>query len=98
MAKSSTLFPKLDLPVQPPFALMEAKPVDDIPDGPEWFYEPKWDGFRVLAFRDGGTVALQSKSGQPLHRYFPELVEGLRALPAKRFVLDGEIVIFAGGK
>lgn len=98
MTKSSTLFPKLNLPVQPPFALMEAKSVENIPDGPQWLYEPKWDGFRVLAFRDGEMVALQSKSGQPLHRYFPELVEGLRAVPAKRFVIDGEIVIFAGRK
>lgn len=75
---------------------MEAKPVDEIPPGPGWQYEPKWDGFRCLAFRCGDQVLLQSKAGQPLGRYFPELVEALRRLPASRFVLDGEIVIFSG--
>ena len=72
---------------------MEAKSVDTIPTGPNWQYEPKWDGFRCIAFRDGDKLELRSKSGQPLTRYFPELVEALRALPAKRFVLDGEIVV-----
>jgi len=70
--------------------------VDVVPTGPEWQYEPKWDGFRCLAFRDGDTVALQSKSGEPLERYFPEMVEALRAVKAPRFVLDGEIVIAKG--
>ncbi|HEU5311360.1 MAG TPA: ATP-dependent DNA ligase, partial [Candidatus Eisenbacteria bacterium] len=69
---------------------MEAKSVDTIPAGPEWQYEPKWDGFRCLAFRDGQRVELQSKSGQPLGRYFPELVEALLALPASKFVPDAE--------
>ena len=54
---------------------MEARTVEDIPEGDEWAYEPKWDGFRCLAFRDGQTIQMQSKSGQPLERYFPELVE-----------------------
>jgi ATP-dependent DNA ligase len=72
---------------------MEADPAKEIPTGPEWQYEPKWDGFRCIAFRDGDEVELQSKSGQPLARYFPELVEALKAVPPKRFVLDGEIVI-----
>src|SRR3712207_5861449 len=62
-----------------------------------WLYEPKWDGFRCLAFRQGDTVALQSKSGQPLDRYFPEMVEAFRGLPLKTFVLDGEIVILRDG-
>ena len=75
---------------------MEALSVDAIPEGKEWLYEPKWDGFRGLAFRDDKRVELQSKSGQPLTRYFPEVVEALRSLKAKRFVLDGEIVIPAG--
>jgi ATP-dependent DNA ligase len=75
---------------------MEALLVDEIPTGREWQYEPKWDGFRCLAFRDGDSVALQSKSGQPLARYFPELVEALRALAPERFVVDGEIVIPVG--
>jgi ATP-dependent DNA ligase len=75
---------------------MEALLVDAIPAGGEWQYEPKWDGFRCLAFRDGDAVELQSKSGQPLARYFPELVEDLRRLSPERFVLDGEIVIPVG--
>jgi ATP-dependent DNA ligase len=86
-------FPPIDLPIQPPFPPMEAKLVERIPEAPGWAYEPKWDGFRCLAFRSRDTVVLQSKSGQPLGRYFPELVEALRALPPRRFVLDGEIVI-----
>lgn len=84
------------LPIKPPFEPMEARLVDVIPAGEGWQYEPKWDGFRCLAFRDGGKVELQSKSGQPLARYFPELVEALLALKAQRFVLDGEIVIPVG--
>ena len=75
---------------------MEALSVDSIPEGEEWQYEPKWDGFRCLAFRDGGTIELQSKSEQPLARYFPELVKALAALKARRFVIDGEIAIPAG--
>jgi ATP-dependent DNA ligase len=72
---------------------MEALSVDEIPTGAEWQYEPKWDGFRCLVFRDGNTVTLQSKSGKPLTRYFPDVVEGARALKTKSFVLDGEIVV-----
>ena len=86
----------MPLPFRPPLPPMEALSVSDIPVGPEWQYEPKWDGFRCLIFRDGDTVELQSKSGQPLARYFPEMVEAARALPAKTFVLDGEIVIPEG--
>src|SRR5207249_315028 len=70
-------FPKLRLPLQPPFAIMEARSTSEIPDEPYWLYEPKWDGFRCLAFRHRDTVALQSKAGQPLTRYFPELVAAL---------------------
>lgn len=91
-------FPKLSLPIQPPFPPMEAKLVDEIPSGPRWQYEPKWDGFRCLVFRDGDEVVLQSKAGQPLGRYFPELVEAVRALKPNRFVLDGEIVIELEGR
>ncbi len=61
---------------------MEAKSVDTIPSGPEWQYEPKWDGFRCLVFRDGDRVELQSKSGQLLTRYFPEIVDAARKLKA----------------
>src|SRR4051812_20951967 len=84
------------LALRPPFAPMEARSVDEIPAGPEWQYEPKWDGFRCLVFRDGGKIELQSKSGQPLTRYFPDLVGALRALKAKKFVLDAEIVVPEG--
>jgi ATP-dependent DNA ligase len=72
---------------------MEARSASRLPAGEEWLFEPKWDGFRCLAFRKGKTVVLQSKHSQPLGRYFPELVEAFQALPWPAFVLDGEIVI-----
>jgi len=81
------------MPLKPPIPPMEATSVDAIPVGPEWQYEPKWDGFRCLVFRDGDTVELQSKAGKPLTRYFPDVVASAKALPAKEFVLDGEIVV-----
>jgi ATP-dependent DNA ligase len=90
-------FPPIDLGLRPPYPPMEAQAVSEIPDGDGWLYEPKWDGFRCVAFRSGNDVALQSKSGQPLGRYFPELVAALRALPLERVVFDGEIVIFTEG-
>ena len=76
---------------------MEARLVEDIPSGPDWQYEPKWDGFRCIAFRDAENVYLQSKAGQPLARYFPDIVEALAKLPAKNFVLDGELAIPVNG-
>lgn len=72
---------------------MEARSIDEIPVGDEWQYEPKWDGFRCIAFRDGEKVFLQSKAGQPLARYFPDIVKAVEQIPAKRFVLDGELAI-----
>jgi ATP-dependent DNA ligase len=75
---------------------MEAQSADKLPSGSQWRYEPKWDGFRCLAFRDGRRVELRSKSGQPLSRYFPEIDSALLSLGARRFVLDGELVIPAG--
>jgi ATP-dependent DNA ligase len=86
----------LKLPIKPPFAPMEALSCETIPTGEGWQYEPKWDGFRCVAFRDGNNVFLQSKNGLPLGRYFPEVVEHLRAIGAKRFVLDGELVVRDG--
>ena len=77
---------------------MEARSVDAIPTGEGWQYEPKFDGFRCLAFRRGKEVYLQSKSGQPLARYFPDVAAALLQLPAKRFVLDGELVIDVDGR
>jgi ATP-dependent DNA ligase len=77
---------------------MEAESTATLPDGGGWQYEPKWDGFRCLAFRDGDRVRLQSKAGKPLERYFPDVVESLASLRAARFVLDGEIVIPVDGR
>ncbi|HEV2748367.1 MAG TPA: ATP-dependent DNA ligase [Allosphingosinicella sp.] len=85
------------LSVKPGLAPMEAKLVEDLPGGEAWRYEPKWDGFRCLVFRDGGDVELQSKSGKPLGRYFPEMVAAVAGLGADRFVLDGELIIPIGG-
>jgi ATP-dependent DNA ligase len=76
---------------------MEARTASQLPDSGKWLYEPKWDGFRGVAFRKEDSVLIQSKAGQPLGRYFPELVDALRGLPAKQFVLDGEIVILSDG-
>lgn len=76
---------------------MEAKRAEALPEGPAWQFEPKWDGFRCLAFRRGPEVELQAKSGKPLGRYFPDVVELLAGLPAERFVLDGELAIPVGG-
>jgi ATP-dependent DNA ligase len=77
---------------------MEARRVDRIPEGGKWQFEPKWDGFRAIVFRDGDDVAIQSKAGQPLARYFPEVVDAFLALRAKQFVIDGEIVVPVGGR
>jgi ATP-dependent DNA ligase len=90
-------FPSIDLPIRPPFAPMEARNAARLPESGEWIYEPKWDGFRGLAFRKGDEVLLQSKAGQPLGRYFPELIAALRGLPQAQFVLDGEIAILSEG-
>ncbi|PYJ08684.1 MAG: ATP-dependent DNA ligase [Verrucomicrobia bacterium] len=86
----------MPLPLKTPLPPMEARSVDEIPIGDDWQYEPKWDGFRCLAFREGKDVFLQSKAGQPLARYFPDVVAQLQVLKAKRFVLDGELVIPVG--
>ena len=90
-------FPDIGLPIKPPFPPMEARNAARLPESGDWMYEPKWDGFRGLAFRKENEVLLQSKAGQPLGRYFPELIEALLKLPQKQFVLDGEIVILSGG-
>lgn len=75
---------------------MEARSVETIPVGPQWQYEPKWDGFRCLLMRSGGQVALLSKSGQPLARYFPDIVAAAKAVGATEFILDGELVVQTG--
>ena len=86
----------MTLPLTQPYPPMDAISVDTIPEGSGWQYEPKWDGFRCLVFRDGGAVELQSKSAQSLTRYFPELAAAVAAIKAKQFVLDGEIVVPRG--
>ena len=83
----------MNLPVNPPVLPMLAKRVGELPPGEEWIFEPKWDGFRTLVFRDGDDVFIQSRDGKPLNRYFPELVDHLKAQLPERCVLDGEIVI-----
>ena len=82
----------VDLPLLPPIAPQLARSREALPEGPEWSYEPKWDGFRAIAFVDGGETYLQSRNGRPLSRYFPEV-----AFPAGRYVLDGELVILGDG-
>src|SRR5690606_6458010 len=81
-----------------PYPPMEAESVDQLPSGPGWQYEPKWDGFRCLVFRDGDEVRIQSKAGKPLGRYFPDMIEAALALGARRWVLDGEIVVPVDGR
>jgi ATP-dependent DNA ligase len=83
----------MSLPLTRTYAPMEALLVGELPVGPGWQYEPKWDGFRCLAFKDGDRIDVMSKAGKPLARYFPDVVELLREIDAPRFVLDGEIVI-----
>ena len=84
---------KSDFPLPLDTAPMEAKAAEGLPDDKGlWLYEPKWDGFRCLAFKQGNAVDLRAKSGKPLGRYFPELVATLQQLSAPRFVVDGEIV------
>ena len=81
------------LPLAPPLGPQLARPAKAVPTEPGWSYEPKWDGFRALAFVDGDDVFLQSRNGRPLGRYFPEL-----AFPPGRYVLDGEIVVFGADR
>ena len=87
----------MPLPLPATYPPMEAESVAAIPEGTEWQYEPKWDGFRCLAFCDAEQIDLRSKSGQPLGRYFPDIVAALLRAAPQRFVLDGEIVILVDG-
>jgi ATP-dependent DNA ligase len=87
----------MDLPFQPPILPMLAKRVDKLPGGPDWIYEPKWDGFRTIVFRDSDKLLIQSRDEKPLNRYFPELLDPLMAQLPKKCVLDGEIVISTRG-
>src|SRR5580704_11527083 len=83
----------MELPVNPPLLPMLAKRVDELPPGEDWIFEPKWDGFRALIFRDRDEILIQSRDEKPLNRYFPEVVHTLLAQLPSRCALDGEIVI-----
>src|ERR1700753_1110483 len=82
----------MDLPVNPPIAPMLAKSVADIPEGP-FSFEPKWDGFRAIVFRDGDEIEIGSRNERPMTRYFPELVQAFLTELPERCVVDGEIVL-----
>jgi ATP-dependent DNA ligase len=85
------------LPFAPPLAPMLSRAADALPGGEGWQFEPKWDGFRTLVFRDGDEIVLQSRDGKPMNRYFPELAAPLAATLPERCVVDGEIVIVGAG-
>lgn len=83
----------MSLPLEPPLKPQLAKSRRDLPEGEDWRYEPKWDGFRTIIFRDGDEVQLQSRNGKPMNRYFPDIVEQVLALPGERLVIDGEMIV-----
>jgi ATP-dependent DNA ligase len=85
------------LPLKPPIKPQLARPAKELPDGAEWRYEPKWDGFRTIVFRDGDDVYLQSRNGKPMNRYFPEIPGQVTQLAADRIVLDGELMVVVDG-
>jgi ATP-dependent DNA ligase len=85
------------LPLKSPVKPQLARPAKDLPDGDGWRFEPKWDGFRMIVFRDGDDVNLQSRNGRPMNRYFPEVVEQVLSLPGQRLVLDGEVIVEVDG-
>ena len=85
------------LPLRSPIKPQLARSAKDLPEGEGWCYEPKWDGFRTIVFRDGADVELQSRGGKPMNRYFPDVVEQLSAMPVDRAVLDGEMIVVVDG-
>src|SRR5215813_3478271 len=87
----------MELPVNPPVLPMLAKRVSELPSGDTWIFEPKWDGFRALVFRDGDELLIQSRDTKSLNRYFPELVAELSKQLPPRCVLDAEIVVAKAG-
>jgi ATP-dependent DNA ligase len=87
----------VSLPLKPPVKPQLARPAKELPSNGDWRFEPKWDGFRTVVFRDGDDVQLQSRNGRPMNRYFPEVVEQVLELPGERLVLDGELVIEVDG-
>src|SRR4051794_3525120 len=87
----------MSLPLKPPIQPQLARAAKELPSGDGWRYEPKWDGFRTVVFRDGDDVHLQSRNGKPMNRYFPEVIPQVQALPGKRLVLDGELIVVVDG-
>jgi ATP-dependent DNA ligase len=85
------------LPLEPPIPPQLARSAKELPDGDGWVYEPKYDGFRTIVFRDGDEVYLQSRNGKPMNRYFPEVVEAVGKMERDRLVMDGEIVVVVDG-
>jgi ATP-dependent DNA ligase len=83
----------MTLPLKPPLKPQLARSAKELPEGPQWRYEPKFDGFRTIVFRDGDDVQLQSRNGRPMNRYFPDVVEQVLELPHDRLVLDGEMIV-----
>jgi ATP-dependent DNA ligase len=89
--------PRVALPLKPPIKPALARPAKELPTGEGWRYEPKWDGFRTIVFRDGDDVYLQSRNGKPMDRYFPEILPDVLSLPQERIVLDGELIVVVDG-
>jgi ATP-dependent DNA ligase len=87
----------VSLPLKSPLKPQLARPAKELPEADGWRFEPKWDGFRMIVFRDGEDVKLQSRNGRPMNRYFPEVVEQVLALPGERLVLDGEVIVEVDG-
>ena len=87
----------MSLPLSPPIKPQLARSAKELPEGEGWRYEPKWDGFRTIAFRDGDDVQLQSRGGKTMNRYFPEVVEQIRAMPVEHAVIDGEMIVVVDG-
>jgi ATP-dependent DNA ligase len=87
----------MSLPLKPPVQPQLARSAKELPEGDGWRYEPKWDGFRTIVFRDGDDVQLQSRNGRPMNRYFPDVVEQVLELPGERLVLDGEMIVVVDG-
>jgi ATP-dependent DNA ligase len=87
----------MTLPLKPPVKPQLAKSAKELPEGDQWCYEPKFDGFRTIVFKDGDDVQLQSRNGRPMNRYFPDVVEQVLELPHDRLVLDGEMIVVVDG-
>src|SRR5918999_1155971 len=94
---TSIVAPSVALPLSPPVKPQLARSARELPEGDGWCYEPKYDGFRTIVFKDGKDVQLQSRNGKPMNRYFPDVVEQVKDLSARRLVIDGEMVVVVDG-